>query len=454
MIETLELVFLILLAALYMLVRPSIRSSGPFLVDAYLLSVLLYFTGSMIVEWTSETIGALPLTRMSFCALASSFGGAIFYCTIAQQEYAQVNFRAIHTRSVFVEKDTWLVLSMAVISIAAIAYFLYSIFSSPIISTFLTFDNIIKYSTLAFARNAVASGSAGYFAPGFIKQFRDVLLPISASALALTTRRPLRSVALWLLVSGTTFAMIVNGQRSTVLILIAVVALALYFARSIRSGDKTARLNKGWLLWTGCLILLFWMLITAALGRSTDHTRLFDIPIQAIGTLFDRAVLTLPRENAATYGFWSRIGPTHGNYWAASLGSIFGPGAPTDTALKHLSNNLSAALGYGYLGDSPLGLPPDVWINWGWFGLIVVPFIYAVAFGVFDLLLLSESSAAIFATKVFLFMSIPLSVSPYTFILYGGVDCIALAISIKLARSLKNFVTVHTEIFPDDFSPP
>lgn len=53
-------------------------------------------------------------------------------------------------------------------------------------------------------------------------------------------------------------------------------------------------------------------------------------------------------------------------------------------------------------GNSPLGLPCDMWFAWGWVGVTVIPFTYTLLVGFLDMLLLSNKSV-IFFTEDFSF---------------------------------------------------
>jgi len=102
---------------------------------------------------------------------------------------------------------------------------------------------------------------------------------------------------------------------------------------------------------------------------------------------------------------------------------------------ESLSNILHSATGGSIHGNSPLGLPADVWLAWGWAGLILIPFLYAFAIGLLDMLLLANRSAIFFAVKIYLFVILPICYSPYLFILYGGAVALILITFSEILRS-------------------
>ena len=132
-----------------------------------------------------------------------------------------------------------------------------------------------------------------------------------------------------------------------------------------------------------------------------------------------------PGENIYTYDYWGAIGPTNGQSWLNELSSIL-PGIKP----SGLSNQLHSLIGGSEQGNSPLGLPADVWFAWGWPGVIFIPFFYSIAVGTFDLLTLSRKSAILAGVKIYMFIALLQIYSPFGFILYGGVASLILIVFI------------------------
>ena len=130
--------------------------------------------------------------------------------------------------------------------------------------------------------------------------------------------------------------------------------------------------------------------------------------------LAHRAVIAVPRENTLSYAYWSSQPHAPGSGWLTDLGGIM-PGTQSQ-----LSNELSDVNKGGSQGNSPLGLATDVFYNWGWLGVIIVPALYALGFLWLDIALTASRSGLTSAAKIFIFFSIPLMYSPFMFVLYGG----------------------------------
>jgi hypothetical protein len=179
------------------------------------------------------------------------------------------------------------------------------------------------------------------------------------------------------------------------------------------------------------IVLLFvaYGLLTVLLGRANPDLSLAGMIANIFVNLIDRIVLAAPRENLLTFEIWQSLGPTYGESWLADLGGIL-PGVR-----ESLSNILHSATGGSLQGNSPLGLAADVWLAWGWAGVVLIPFFYAFAVGLLDMLLLSNRSAIFFALKIYLFVVLPICYSPYLFVLYGGAAALILMTFSETLRS-------------------
>ena len=74
---------------------------------------------------------------------------------------------------------------------------------------------------------------------------------------------------------------------------------------------------------------------------------------------------------------------------------------------------------------------------------MLVPALYAFAIGLLDMLLLTNRSPLVLATKVYLFVVLPICYSPYLFVLYGGAVALILILFAAILRS-KSWWTLST----------
>ena len=110
--------------------------------------------------------------------------------------------------------------------------FIVTISRNEVVSAFFSLSSEAGGSWLLDARKAMTSGTAGYFAPGFIKQFRDILMPIFIVALMLMDSNELvknkHRFIFYSAISVVIVSMLLTGQRSIIVVLF----LSLFVAHS------------------------------------------------------------------------------------------------------------------------------------------------------------------------------------------------------------------------------
>ena len=274
-------------------------------------------------------------------------------------------------------------------------------------------------------RTTMTSGTAVYLAPGYVKQFRDVLLPGSLIALVAFTGRP----RWWLIVPMGLLgfgAALLSGERFSLMVYI----LAFGFALALRPDSRRAALRVVVPVFALVLFTAF-VASTVLLGRSSEDSSLLTVISEAAVALFDRIALTLPRENAGGFGIWQPLAPTWGQNWLSAIAGIL-PGAQTG-----LDQDLHEVLGGSAMGSSPLGLAPDAYLAWGTLGIVICPALYCLLLDRADTALVDSASPLAKALRVAL---LPLSFawySPFLFLLNGGAVLVGGAVAIALWRRVR-----------------
>lgn len=290
-------------------------------------------------------------------------------------------------------------------------------------------------------RLEVSSGANGWMAPGYVAQIRDILLPFSVLLLLFTVRR--RAFHFLFLacvvVPATVALMLSSGERGPVVLFTVGLLYAAWQAAKI--GVISRRL----LTLLSVMVLVFgggiFYAVTSSLGA-----RLGDSDA-SIATLFvDRVVTRLPEENVHSAGIWTNGAPFMGAGWLSEIGSIL-PGTQ-----QTLSNQLHAELGGGELGNSPLGLWPDIFYNFGWWLCIPVSALLGLLMAVFNHWVIAARSRSEVAEICGLWLSTTMLsvISPFTFMLYG--PFVLSAILFLLPRSRWRQVSVSV-VRPCDSSP-
>ena len=271
-------------------------------------------------------------------------------------------------------------------------------------------------------RVTMSTGDAIYLAPGYVKQFRDVMLPsaLIAFSVAATPPRPLFATALGVLGAA---AAILSGERSVIMIYVFVFS-AVFVLRPKR------RVRARWVVPTIAGLAVFSAFIgtTILLGRADADADTLRLILDSAGALFDRVALAVPRENAGGFIVWGPIAPTWGRTWVADLATML-PGTQAG-----LSNELHDLLGGGPMGNSPLGLPSDAYLAWGIIGVVLVPFLYCVLLHRADEALLRSGLALPRVLRVVLFPLTFAWYSPFLFILNGGLLLLTAFLAVRYLR--------------------
>ncbi len=420
----------VMLSAIYLRLRPRFRTSGPFLPDALLIGLMLYATGAVVLSFDDTYVAADVLAIMSLTALVAALCGAIFYVWLSGPEFSRpeivARIESFHPGPL----ERTFIFVILLMSVAVCALFIYMVMSSSTIGALLSVASLVADSSLLEARKAITSGTDGYFAPGYVKQFRDILIPVLLIACMAMSSTYRRRPIVWLSFSAAIVAMAVSGQRQVLVVFFLVLLMGSYLVNRTHSESASRSTAKSGSILLGlAAILLVYGFFSVWLGRVVDDSSGDGLVVGVVGNLFDRIFLAAPRENLATMPYWLALGPTFGQSWLSDLAGIL-PGVD-----QAFSNVLHARTGGSIQGNSPLGFAPDTWLAWGWGGLIVIPFLFAVAIGAIDSALSNSRSPALFGAHCYLFTILPVCYSPYLFILYGGAATAILFAAIAMIRS-------------------
>lgn len=426
------------LLLLYLASRPRRARVSLYLPDFYLGAIFIYFIGAFSAEFFDGIADAQSLEEMALVALGSGLLGAIFAAILFARDYPENYFlhNLVNENSGPVERIA--IRLGLIVSVAVSILFVVMTFLNSATAGFLSVGAVFnELGTMSGLRKTITTGSQGYFAPGYIKQFRDIMAPIFLVALSIIAANPNARPQSRLFVFGSIgivlFAIMIAGLRSEILILLGALFLGNVFANRIKQHHNP--LKSSW--WhrqkTNSVIIfgfLLYLLLSILLGRIGSDISIWKSFSNVFITLAERIVLTVPRENAATFFFWGRLGPTDGTFWLDELASVL-PGIRTSGLSNHLHNLNGGSLD----GNSPLGLPADVWMAWGWTGLYVVPGMYGAFIAFFDYVLSRNRSPVFFGIKVFLAFALLKIYSPFGFLLYGGGTSVILVVIVIMLRN-------------------
>lgn len=417
----------LVLMMIYLRVKPKFRQVGPFLPDSFLIGLSIYAVGAVWVVHVERLPNADRILMMSGAGLLAGLCGAILFSLLCGRAYHGVSFVDDFAATNPGRKERLLVNGLLGLSTVICITFVIMVLSNSIVGALLSVASLVSDSMLLVARKAITSGSDGYFAPGYIKQFRDIIIPIlvvSVMAMQPIRRYNLASAGA---LAAAVLAMVLSGQRLVFVVLFLTLMLGSFYVRRNRETGRQGSLRFGTMIALALLAVLYGGL-TMLLGRTEEGVGALGMALQVASNLLERIFVIPPYENALTFPVWYSLGPTWGGSWIADLGGVL-PGAG-----ESFANLLHSARGGSLQGNSPLGLPSDVWLAWGWVGCLIVPFLYAFGAGSLDMLLLTERSPVFFGTRCYLFVALPICYSPFLFVLYGGAVAAVLIACVKLVR--------------------
>lgn len=375
---------------------------------AVLLTSVLYLVGATIVEWRvgTETAGMVfAVCALLFSVYALAFVGvsAAFGLRVRPRQSAY----EASANYVGASAAKWVFL---LLTLGAVGLAVYATGTNKLLSTLFQFVVLgdTEMSVLEL-RLGFASGEDRWLAPGYVKQLRDVLMPLGGLLVLFTVRR---SPGRFLAIAAVTIPlvavlMISSGERGPVLLFLIG---ATYAARqSVRNGLQAARV-----VFIPVVMVVavgggaFYALTSSFTSRQYD-----DMPLALV--LADRVVTRAPEENVNGAPVWSRGASFAGAGWLSEIASVL-PGTQVT-----LSNLIHEELGGSDKGNSVLGMWVDVFYNFGWLFGVPVAATLGVLMALFNHWVNVRRSRSPTADICGLWIAVTMLMvlSPFGFLLYG-----------------------------------
>ncbi|MGE5563257.1 MAG: O-antigen polymerase [Bacillota bacterium] len=420
----------------YAVARPGLRRAGISLPTFYLAGLVIYTIGSFAVFSEGGYGGGHAVTLMAEAALFSATVGTIIGVLLFERSYpADYTSQTLRSWTLTRGEQTGLYWGLTLSAVVCLGFSVEVLRNQAISSLLADVFSVSDSKSLLQARKAITTGAEGYFAPGIVKQFRDLLVPILLSATILISTRQRLSTGQKAIVTiagvSALTAMLLSGVRSNLFLFF----IALYVAYAVAQrvyGKMSRRKKRLQILFVLAAVGLYGVL-TVLLGRVDAYESRSSMTLDVLGNLADRIIVTVPRINIDTYLFWVNLGPSYGAQWLADLRGIL-PGAPDVT----LYNVLHQYIGGSLEGNASLGLPVDVWINWGWIGVVIFPALYGIFLVYFDCKLAVMRSPIAFGTKIVFALALAKIYSPIGFVLYGGGISILLYLGLLWLRGAES----------------
>lgn len=209
-----------------------------------------------------------------------------------------------------------------------------------------------------------AYSSERYLAPGYVNQFKNILLPLIVEYFAIRyfIARRLRDGVLAMASAPVAITSLLGtGQRMAFMVagLILVV-----FANAALPKRATRRLNV-----TAAVVLpLFIALSTVILGRSVSQLSSVK-DVAAVGAeLISRISYDQQIGSVVGFRYLARLPVEYGQEWFADLAGVL-PGQPGSS----LAHDVSGLLFGNTRGTAPVSLWVSIWHNFRWAGILIIP---------------------------------------------------------------------------------
>ena len=376
---------------------------------AVILTSTAYLVGATIVAWrTQNDTSSLVYAACAifFLMYLVAFVGCSAFFRLRQQAPEPRAIPQGRGQSLWATK--WVFFLVALLGCVAI---IYATGTDRLLAALFRFVFVGDASeSVLDLRIGLSSGEERWMAPGYVKQLRDILMPLGGLLVLFAIKRGRGGfVSLSLvLVPVIALLMISSGERSGVLLFL--LAMLLIAARAVRKRNLPAAVVLGPLAVAVVVAAGAFFALTSSFTSRTEYENSNTALILA-----DRVITRTPEENVLGARVWARGAPFPGAGWLSEIASVM-PGTQ-----KTLSNFIHQDLGGGDLGNSVLGTWIDVYYNFGWWLGLVAAFSVGVSIALFNHWVnsLREKSWSADVCGLWISICMLMVLSPFGFLLYG-----------------------------------
>ena len=271
------------------------------------------------------------------------------------------------------------------------------------------FSDIIFFEgewALLDVRKQIAGGERGYMWPGVIKQIRDIITPAVMAYCILFLRGRTRLYFLFPLVTVSTLAIFVGGQRFPIVVLMLVVSTSYLLVGQNKILNIFTITNTS----IAILVLLVLLALNSALGRGDFSTGGL---LSMVINIIDRVFLTVPWENYKVAEFFENANFEMFSIWKSELLSII-PGNRFT-----LSNEMHSYMGGSAQGNSTLGGAMSGYYNAGYAGVAVYVLLMLGLLSLINAFVERTKSRLLYSLRIVLFFLIPMWYSFFQMFLNG-----------------------------------
>ncbi len=390
------IILTIIVLAILVIIKTT--NKGIFLYDSYFIGIAIYTIGAFLLCSISMQDSELLLLEISIINFI-----AVFFIWAIARNVSNSGLKIFSLSSLESKNKTFANFSTVFLLLINLAF------------VYLVYTRIVQgHFAGAFAlldiRKTISSGEAGYFAPGLIKQIRDIYAPAFIVWLTLCFNSPNRYKYVFVVFAVILFSMVMGGQRMPILVLFISTALGFYF--KYKSIGKSISSKYIVIFFVALLFILFG--INLLLGRTNEDSGLLESFIDLILNITTRIFTTVPGENVHLIDYLQNIDLDPFSLWLSDL-SILLPGTQ-----EGFSNQFHSLLGGSKQGNAVLGAPLDIYVNAGYGGLVIVPALAFIFLSFLQRMIISKPNPFSVSIFIVVFCYMPFNYSFYLFLLNGG----------------------------------
>lgn len=203
---------------LFIRLRPLWRMIGPSLLDSYVIGVALFAVGSVFVWLFLPLSHAAQIMQIGLAAGISSALGASLWSVLLARRIHYLRFVGANLYKKTNSHNHFLISAGLIFCSAVCIWFLIQVSLHAHLRELLLATALGDKGAFNQARLIVSSGVEGYFAPGYVKQFRDIGIPVLCTAALLCHGTYRARIIFYSAIAIALIAMFVSGQRLVILV--------------------------------------------------------------------------------------------------------------------------------------------------------------------------------------------------------------------------------------------
>jgi len=223
--------------AIYLIARPRWKFIGPSLFDSYLIGVALFVVGTMLLGFGADIRVESVRTIGLVAGIFSLLGGAL-WGVLLRRPIHNLKFWSWIREIEMAATERSIVTAGLLVSAAVCVAYVGAILASPGLRALIV-DGVQHRMSTPW-RLGITDGHYGYFGVGYVKQFRDIAIPVLCGAIILIGE-PRARWPFWIGILAGLAAILITQER----LIVIEFALCLFRLLCGRRGAGPPTLARG-----------------------------------------------------------------------------------------------------------------------------------------------------------------------------------------------------------------